>query len=349
MSLTAALRPAAFSFPGTSPNRPSEGDSARPFRHEARYINLNRMLIRYQHLVLLTPDPASEDTSELTPLQRQIQADLWSPLPYHRTKWLHNIDGARNMLLQLERAAQSLRNKLAKQNALEDLAEKRLVVKRLRSKVEEIGREVEAMGDDAFNLPRFDDDRETALDVLRQYKRKSGMPSAQEEARLEGKPVDRVETVEGDEDEVGKDTSRGELFQTTSSVRKRGQQDPNKPDDTAQSTGYRGLDAGEQAMFESSSTHDDLTQSLLSMAAQLKQQARAFQFSLDQDKGLLDRALEGLDRNLTGMEAASKKMAFLTRMSESEGMFGRLKLYGMIFAMWIVAVLFVFVGPKLRF
>jgi energy-converting hydrogenase Eha subunit G len=85
------------------------------------------------------------------------------------------------------------------------------------------------------------------------------------------------------------------------------------------------------------------------MAAQLKQQGRALQFSLEQDKGILGRALEGLDINLTGLEAASKNMAFLRRMSEEEGWLGRLKLYGMIFAMWISAFLLVFVCPKLRF
>ncbi len=88
---------------------------------------------------------------------------------------------------------------------------------------------------------------------------------------------------------------------------------------------------------------------MISMAAQLKQQAKAFQFSLGQDKSLLDRALEGLDKNETGMPAASKNMQFLKRMSEEQGFFGRLKLYAMIGAMWAVAILLVFAGPKLRF
>ena len=109
------------------------------------------------------------------------------------------------------------------------------------------------------------------------------------------------------------------------------------------------MDTGERAMLDSSRVQEDLTKSLVDMAAQLKQQARKFQFSLEQDKGLLDRALEGLDRNLTGMEAASKNMQFLKRMSEGEGWWGRIKLYALIFGMWVIAVLLVFVGPKLRF
>ncbi|KAI9874871.1 MAG: hypothetical protein M1823_007592, partial [Watsoniomyces obsoletus] len=114
-------------------------------------------------------------------------------------------------------------------------------------------------------------------------------------------------------------------------------------------TGYSGLDPSERAMLDASRTQEDLSTSLVSMAAQLKQQARAFQFSLDKDKGILDRALEGLDRNLSGMEAASKKMQFLKRMSEGEGWWGRMKLYALIFGMWVAAVLVVFVMPKLRF
>ena len=304
------------------------------------------MLVRYQHLILLTPDPASEAEGDLTPLQRQIQADLWSPLPYHRTKWLHNIDGARSLLLQLERAAQNLRVQRAKQHALKDLAEKRIVIKRLRNKVEEIGREVEAMGDEAFNLLQATEGRESVADILRQ-RRKDNDPHTKTDGLLqEGRPVKHVEGETGREAE---DTSREQLFSTSSTVRRRGEQQPAESNDAAQTTGYRGVDAGERAMLDSSRTQEDLTTSLVDMAAQLKQQARKFQFSLDQDKGLLDRALEGLDRNLTGMEAASKNMQFLKRMSEGEGLWGRLKLYAIILAMWMFAILLVFVGPKLRF
>jgi hypothetical protein len=88
---------------------------------------------------------------------------------------------------------------------------------------------------------------------------------------------------------------------------------------------------------------------MVNLAVQLKQQAQAMQFSLQQDKGILGRAMEGLDVSVTSMEAASKNMAFLKRMSEEEGWLGRMKLYAMIFGMWIFAFLLVFVGPKIRF
>ena len=95
-------------------------------------------------------------------------------------------------------------------------------------------------------------------------------------------------------------------------------------------------------MLNTSRVHEDITGSLVNMAAQLKQEQRKLQFNLEQDKGILGRAMEGLDVSLSGMEAASKNMKFLTRMSEEEGWLGRLKLYAMIFGMWVVAFLLSF-------
>jgi len=63
----------------------------------------------------------------------------------------------------------------------------------------------------------------------------------------------------------------------------------------------------------------------------------------------MDRAVRGLDKNTTGMEAAGKRMGLLKRMSEGKGWWGRMMLYAWIAGLWVVAILLVFVGPKLRF
>jgi Membrane fusion protein Use1 len=348
MSLTAALRPSSLSFNDPNAVR-GNSEETRPFHHETSYLNLKRQLLRYQQLILLTPTPGAGPSSELTPLQRQIQAELWSPLPYHRTKWLRNIEGARNLLLQLERLAQNIKVQRSRHNAQKDLAEKRMIIKRLRNRVEEIGREVEVMGEEAWKLPPPDVEGETVWDMLQRdnaQKQEEEALRHSEDMLHDGKPVQRVE-----QDPQQDDQGRDKLFNKPSVIRRRGDQkaDSYATDDRGLTSGYSGVDANERALLDSSRTQEDLTVSMISMAAQLKQQAKAFQFSLDQDKGLLDRALEGLDRNLSGMEAASKRMQFLKRMSESEGFFGRLKLYAMIFGMWVAAILLVFVGPKLRF
>ncbi len=42
-------------------------------------------------------------------------------------------------------------------------------------------------------------------------------------------------------------------------------------------------------------------------------------------------------------------MGLLKRMSEGKGWWGRIMLYAWIGGLWVVAILLVFVGPKLRF
>lgn len=108
-----------------------------------------------------------------------------------------------------------------------------------------------------------------------------------------------------------------------------------------------------QATEETLDTHrreqEDITNSLLSLATQLKSSSQAFQSSLESEKSVLTRAVEGLDRTTGNMEAAERRMGMLRRMTEGKGWWGRMMLYAWIFGLWIVAVLIVLIGPKLRF
>jgi hypothetical protein len=330
MSLTTALRPVGLPFGAGSRRETTATDNAstRPFHHEVNYLNLHRTLIRFQHLILLTPSPSASSDSELTPLQRQIQAELWSPLPYHRTKWRHNVEGARTLLLQLERKAQSIRVQRAKHDAVKDLAEKRAVIKRLRNRIEEIGREVEMMGTDAWKPPFRDDDEETIFDILQKKGKLHGSESQvddnnQDALLKEGKPVTKVEEEPEAAEEKGDKASREALL-GASSRRRMGKGQDAPADSTAHTSGFSNLPSTERSLLDSSRVHEDITASLVNMAAQLKQEQRKMQFSLEQDKGILGRAMEGLDVSLSGMEAASKNLKFLERMSEEEGWLGRM-------------------------
>lgn len=353
MSLASALRPVSLTF-GAGTQRDStstEPHLTRPFQHEASYLNLHRTLIRFQHLILLTPSPKAENITELSPLQRQVQGELWSPLPYHRNKWLHNVDGARTLLLQLERKAQGIRVQRARLGAIKLLAEERASIKKLKNRIEEIGREVEIMGSEDGQSPVDDGEGETLFDILQQQSRDRNMTlakPAQDDTWQQGRPLTQVEQQSGAEDAA--ETEKNEkLFASSSTVRRRGKNQLDVSKSGGQTTGFSNMPSPERALLDSSRVQEDITTSLVSMAVQLKQQGKAMQFSMEQDKGILGRAIQGLDINLSGMEAASKNMAFLRRMSEEEGLFGRLKLYAMIFGMWIVAFLLVFVCPKLRF
>lgn len=309
------------------------------------------MLIRYQHNILLQPHSDS-----LTLFQEEVQRDLRSPLPYQRTKWLHNIEYARTLLLQLEHAAQGIKVQRVKKDAIRDLAEKRVLIKRLRSRVEELGTEGNVLSEEQWAA---DGKSETLEEIL-------DMPAIQEDVKLsKDAPTEeqsKDESIPNTNEEVSSPTQRVHPAtnppthpipirsdkDTLSGTRRR-LQAPNRSSPEPHNTATSPFETTERVLLSDSRTHADLTTSLLSMATLLKQQARSFQGALDLDKGLLDRALDGLDKNVTGMAAAGQKMQFLRKMSEGQGFFGRLKLYAMIVGLWVVAILLVFVAPKLRF
>ncbi|KAJ6145777.1 hypothetical protein N7470_009672 [Penicillium chermesinum] len=109
------------------------------------------------------------------------------------------------------------------------------------------------------------------------------------------------------------------------------------------------LGASEDALSAQRLEQEDLTTSLLSLASQLKASSHSFQATLDNEKSALDRAVTGMDKTSSTMEAAGQRMGMLRRMTEGKGWWGRMMLYAWIFGLWLVAVLIVFLGPKLRF
>lgn len=127
----------------------------------------------------------------------------------------------------------------------------------------------------------------------------------------------------------------------------RNRKQPNKPPDTAITSIKETTQAELLAHNDTESTN--LTASLLALAQSLKASSTAFSTSLEADTEILNRATEGLDKNATGMDAAGKRMGLLKRMSEGKGWWGRMMLYAWIGGLWVVAILLVFAGPKLRF
>lgn len=85
------------------------------------------------------------------------------------------------------------------------------------------------------------------------------------------------------------------------------------------------------------------------MAQKLKASSHAFADSLDSEKDIIGRAVEGLDNNETGMNAAQRTMKTLTRMTEGKSWWDRMFLFAYIAALWFLAFFIVFFMPKLRF
>jgi hypothetical protein len=94
---------------------------------------------------------------------------------------------------------------------------------------------------------------------------------------------------------------------------------------------------------------ESLTSSLLNMASALKESSKAFASSLESEKDILGRATEGLDRNELGLETAQRKMGFLRGFTEGKGWWGRMVMYVWIAGLMLLALIIVFVLPKLRF
>ena len=94
---------------------------------------------------------------------------------------------------------------------------------------------------------------------------------------------------------------------------------------------------------------ESIKSSLFTLAQQLKLSAQNFSVSLESEKGIVDRAVSGLDKNIGGMDQTGRKMGTLRRMTEGQGWWGRLQLYGKVGVLWVVALVVVFILPKLRF
>lgn len=109
-----------------------------------------------------------------------------------------------------------------------------------------------------------------------------------------------------------------------------------------------GIKDSEILMDRARSDQESLTNSLLQMAQRLKQQSHTFADTLSSSKGVVDAAVEGLERSATGLTTAEQRMGKLRRMTEGKGWWGRMMVYAWIAALWLGLVLLVFVFPKLR-
>ncbi|KAK1674603.1 hypothetical protein BDP55DRAFT_666976 [Colletotrichum godetiae] len=85
------------------------------------------------------------------------------------------------------------------------------------------------------------------------------------------------------------------------------------------------------------------------MASALKASSQKFSSTLEQDKGVVSRAADGMDKTERSMDAASRRMGTLRKMTEGKGWWGRMILYAWVYGLMVGLILLVFVMPKLRF
>ena len=64
---------------------------------------------------------------------------------------------------------------------------------------------------------------------------------------------------------------------------------------------------------------------------------------------MVDKAGHGMTKTGERMEGVTKRLGVLSRMTEGEGWWGRMRLYAIVYGLMVVLVLVVGVLPKLRF
>jgi DNA repair exonuclease SbcCD ATPase subunit len=296
-------------------------------------ITLNRLLGRLEHTLL---------SADADPKLRYSQ--------YERNRVGVNVENARSLLLSLEKQSASVRSQLSQKQSIQaDLQQKRELVKQLNAKLEELNRlgeeeenvDSESDEDDeaeesnssntqqpSYAPARMDADNGLEANVDPRETLRTAVSDAQQQANQQ-EMRSRKPLSAADNRSAASTTAREELF----AGRKQ------HPD----------LETTEALMSHNRSEQDALTNGLLGLARALKESTMNFGASLEAEKDVMKRAESSLEKSSLGMEAAGAKMGTLRRMSEGQGWWGRIKLYGCIFALWVFLFLVVFLGPKLRF
>ncbi|KAF2239088.1 hypothetical protein EV356DRAFT_515328 [Viridothelium virens] len=292
-------------------------------------INLSRLLSRLEQN-LLSPEAENRYHSS-----------------YERAKVGANLEYARTLLLRLEHDSAGLKVQSKRQQLQTDLQTKRDQIKRLNQRLYElnqIGSAAEEEDEDSS-----EEDNEDSQDQTPTYAPATKASSSidtddttllQPHLRSRRPPQDPPPTSAT---ATSTSTSaRTSLFS--------GRRSPTTATNPSTSTSASTTTAQTETLLSHHRTEQEsLTASLVAMATALKDSTSQFSASLEAEKSVVERAGEGLDKNVGGMEAAGKKIGVLRRMSEGRGWWGRMLMYAWIAGLAVVAVLLVAVGPKLRF
>ncbi|KAJ5793763.1 hypothetical protein N7457_000362 [Penicillium paradoxum] len=311
---------------------PSEGSP------DLALLNVARLFTRLEHNLL---SPGTD--------RRSLQQS-----EYQRMRVNKNVEYARNLLTQLERSLPQLKPLDRKHEAQAEIARDRQLLKRIQIILDEEDAKAEANQDEHYD----NEDDEWKELFSKPVIEKPTVSKNDQRA-----PIFKSEPQKGTKKTEYEPVTHTPTTTTTATpiatappaptLRNRNKTNPAPPpsSETAITTGSNAANLSEKEA--ALSTHrleqEDLTSSLLSLASQLKSSSQSFQSTLENEKSALDRAVSGIDRTSTTMEAAGKRMGMLRKMTEGKGLWGRMMLYAWIFGLWVVAILIVYVGPKLRF
>ncbi|TVY27200.1 hypothetical protein LHYA1_G004652 [Lachnellula hyalina] len=292
-------------------------------------ITLTRLLTRL-HQTLIIPNEATETKLHTSSIERE--------------KLGTSIEYANGLLLELEQEALNIKNPNKKQETQAELFKKRELILRLE---ERLG-EYEDVGNDDQALEEEGDASE-GEDLLG-----ADTPSSSPSRASAPSPTQTPEPISPIDSQPPIQSQPRPQTETESTLRARNPtlfeaRSELLGTSSATSTGPPITSTTEALLTHNRTEQEALTTSLLNMAAALKSSSKAFSSSLESEKDIVDRAAEGMDKNTTGLEQASRKMGMLRSMSEGKGWWGRILLYAWIAGLAVLAFALVFVGPKLRF
>lgn len=274
--------------------------------------NLARLLSRLdQKLGFASPSNGSAPPPPPSSLECAKIAAVCSPLPKLPSSADHrqNLEYARNLLLTLEKETESIRNHSQRQDMLVKLTQHKQAVRRLNEKLQTgaHGAEDEDEDETDHEMDVLDSDEGDSSDS-------AVVVGAPPLAYLPEGPVEYEPPAEA--------SILRNRFPTQQEAR------------TAlfNSRGEESTDPSEKQLDAQRAEQEDLTADMLALAHALKQNSLRFSEELQKEKGLLDLATEGLDKNVLGIEGAGRKMGQLRR-DESVGW-----LWGMLYPVIIVVL-----------
>jgi hypothetical protein len=298
-------------------------------------IALNRLLSRLDHTLL---------SADADPKLRYSQ--------YERNRVGINVENARTLLLSLEKQSAGVRSQLAQKQSIQaDLQQKRELVKQLNAKLEELNRlgEQEEEDVDSDSDDEGDEGEGSNASNTQQPSYAPARPDADNGLEASVEPREMLRTAVSDAQQQGSQQEMRSRKPLSAADNRSAASTTARQELFAGRKQHPDLETTEALMSHNRSEQDALTNGLLGLARALKESTMNFGASLEAEKDVMKRAESSLEKSSLGMEAAGAKMGTLRRMSEGQGWWGRIKLYGCIFALWVFLFLVVFLGPKLRF
>jgi hypothetical protein len=336
-------------------------------RHTDTFTDLNRLLSRLQQTILRAD---AEREARLRASE------------YERERVQQNIRHAQSLLTQLEQEALSIKIHARRQELQSDLVRKRETLEQISDRITDLAEiaAADANHDDAdtsegedilaeiIATPSESLDSSRSPEVSpKQLEEEENEPASAVDPIVDLEPVSATQQPTQQRppsppsfSEKEKPEATPDATTTSQTLRPR-RQDPSseKQAATTSSSALFGDRAGTAALSTSATTEaildhqrveqDALSESILKLASDLKASSQAFTATLEEDKEVVERAGQGMNKTGERMDAVTQRMGLLTRMTEGEGWWGRMRLYAQVYGLMVVLVLLVFVLPKLRF